>query len=32
VILGVIVIAVVYFVWSHVTHRVGGEAAENSAD
>ncbi len=24
VILGVIVIAVVYFVWSHVSHRVGG--------
>jgi len=26
-ILGVIILAVIYFVWSHMQHRVGGEAA-----
>ena len=32
VILGVIVVVIIYFVWSHVRHRVGKEAAEDAAD
>jgi membrane protein DedA with SNARE-associated domain len=31
-ILGVIIVAVIYFVWSHMQHRVGREAAEEAAD
>ncbi|HTV65938.1 MAG TPA: hypothetical protein VMD98_10045, partial [Bryocella sp.] len=32
-ILGVIVLAAIYFVWSHVQHRVGAEAvAEEAAE
>jgi membrane protein DedA with SNARE-associated domain len=31
-ILGVIVLAVIYFVWSHVQHRVGAGVAEEAAD
>jgi membrane protein DedA with SNARE-associated domain len=31
-ILAVILLGVVYFVWSHMAHRVGGTAAEEAAD
>jgi hypothetical protein len=32
VILAVIILAAIYFVWSHVQHRVGREAVEEGTD